>query len=258
MWQVHLKNVSNLASPPSAAAPDCADYIPEWDEIVAPMTGHMSARTNPALPTQDVCALPPATGFQRLDNQLYRVEIFQGGATLEQSTMVWSRDNAMVETTISSIDNDQVVVTDLGKDDLHSFDANQWVEIVLPEAELQDGSRFLAQISATDAMGVSTITSQRFRLCLRRTHMGSAPSSLGHDRTFVAAGNSASVGLDGSREWCPSQFYRRQLSNRRLLADSRAHSYRRRRMASLPNPEHEPYSPTTTRKCSAVLPARHH
>jgi hypothetical protein len=129
-----------------------ADY-PVWNQLVAAArtTGKLSAQTTPQQPGSNPCLLPPSAGYQGLENQLFRVEIFQGGTTRETSYFVWSRDNAMVETSIVSADaaNPNVIkVADLGKDDLHSFQVNDWVEVVNRDGELQGSPRFLAQIVA--------------------------------------------------------------------------------------------------------------
>jgi len=145
IWQVGLLKTAGITSPPSSA-PDCKEHFPEWDKLIAPMTGQMNARTVPPPPDQNPCALPPQAGYQSLDNQLYRVEIFNGGPDLSSSTFVWSRDNASVETNITNVDDQVLTVSDLGKDDLHRFAVNQWVEIIDPEGDLNGNPRFLSQI----------------------------------------------------------------------------------------------------------------
>jgi hypothetical protein len=156
IWQVGLKLISALSSPPSTL-PDCDADFPDWDKDIAAMTGQMNARSVPPPPDQNPCALPPTAGYQNLDNQLYRVEVFQGNSTRELSTFVWSRDNAMVETNITNVDDLVLTVSNLGKDDLHSFDVNQWVEIIDPEGDLQGSPRFLAQITDPPDTSTSTI-----------------------------------------------------------------------------------------------------
>ena len=156
VWQVGLLQTNAVSSPPSSA-PDCAQNFPEWDQLVAPMTGQLNARTVPPPANQNPCALPPQAGYQSLDNQLYRVEIFNGGSDLNSTTFVWSRDNATVETNITSVDDQILTVGDLGKDDLHAFAVNQWVEIVDPEGDLNNSPRFLTQISDAPDPGQSTI-----------------------------------------------------------------------------------------------------
>jgi hypothetical protein len=158
VWQVKLLPVATQTSPPSSplsspissppSSPlDCATDFQEWDQLVAPMTGMVNAQTVPPSASQDVCALPPTAGYQSLENQLYRIEIFQGGRTAAQSTFVWSRDNGSVESSISQVDNFDVYLHDLGKDDVLGFADGQWVEVVDRDDELQGTPRFLAEIT---------------------------------------------------------------------------------------------------------------
>lgn len=130
----------------------CEAQLPEWKSLIAGAntTGQMNAKAAPAPQTTNKCLLPPAAGFQGLQNQLYRVEIFHGGSQAE-ATIVWSRDNGMVETSIVSVNAttpNVVTVSSLGTDDLHSFAINDWVEIVDRDDELNGTQRFLAQIVA--------------------------------------------------------------------------------------------------------------
>jgi hypothetical protein len=117
----------------------------------------MNAQAPP--PGGDVppCQLPPSAGFLGLANQLYRVEIFQSGQYNADATLVWSRDNATVESDIVCIDATGIVyVSDLGKDSLHSFTENDWVEIFDRDDALLGTPRFLAQITAP--VGTSSAT----------------------------------------------------------------------------------------------------
>jgi len=78
------------------------------------------------------CGCQPiaAAGYQGLENQLYRVEIHQGG-DLTSATFKWSRENGSVVTAITSASKGSAIltVTSLGKDANLGFAAGQWVEI---------------------------------------------------------------------------------------------------------------------------------
>jgi hypothetical protein len=161
VWQVKLLPVNGLTSPlssplnsplnspltsPLSSPPSCSTDFPEWDQYVAPMTGMLNARTTPPGTDQNPCVLPPSAGYQSLENQLYRIEIFQGASTSAQATFVWSRDNATVESAITKVDDVHIYLHDLGKDSVLGFAKGQWVEIVDRADELH-GTRFLAQIT---------------------------------------------------------------------------------------------------------------
>ena len=162
VWQVKLLPV-NVASPPSSPPIDpftCKTPFPEFQQATAPSTGTLNAQTAPPKPEEDPCLLPPTSGFSGLENQLYRVEI-QNGGTLTGAggpvTFKWSRDNASVETSVVSIANNIATVKDTGKDELLSFANNQWVEVVDEESTLKAKPRALVQID-TVTTGTHEIT----------------------------------------------------------------------------------------------------
>jgi len=81
--------------------------------------------------------VPAAAGYQRLENQLYRVEIHQGGAA-GTATFKWSRDNGSVVSGVDGIDPaaHSITIRDPGRDAYLSFAAGQWVEITSDAVEL--------------------------------------------------------------------------------------------------------------------------
>lgn len=146
-WQVRLLEVN-------ATSKDdlCTTDFQEWDKLVSSFitTGTMNARAVPQQPQSNPCMLPPGAGFQGLRNQAYRIEVLSPGDQ-STATFVWSRDNAMVETAVTGVDPSHpnvLTVADLGKDDLHRFEVNDWVELVDRDDELAGSPRFLAQIVA--------------------------------------------------------------------------------------------------------------
>lgn len=144
VWQVKLLQVT----PPSAINPTCATSFTEWDNLTAKATGRLNAKTV-TVQGQNPCQLPPSSGYRRLENQLYRVEVQKGGP-LASATFKWSRDNASVETVIQNIDNSIITVADLGKDKELGFGLGQWVEIVDDESSLQSSPNPLVNIQMID------------------------------------------------------------------------------------------------------------
>ena len=112
--------------------------------------GLLNARAQPPDPTQDPCLTPPGAGYRRLENQLYRVEIHQGGP-LGTATFKWSRDNGTVVTAIESIKGSVITVHDIGPDDALGFAHGQWVEISDDALELNGLPGQLAQIDTVNA-----------------------------------------------------------------------------------------------------------
>jgi Family of unknown function (DUF6519) len=74
------------------------------------------------------CQPTPAAGYRGLENQLYRVEIHQGGDETT-ATFKWSRENGFVVVAVTSISGSKVSVDSLGPDANLGFSVGQWVEI---------------------------------------------------------------------------------------------------------------------------------
>ena len=124
-------------------------------------TGKLKARTTPPESSTDLCKLPPNTGYKRLENQLDRVEIHQGGELGEEPpypvTFKWSRENGSVVTAIDHIDygdiddeHQTITVADLGKDEVLGFASNQWVEVIDDRLELNGQPGYLVLIETID------------------------------------------------------------------------------------------------------------
>ena len=141
------KRIEELGGGSPALA--CGAHLAGWDALFAP-SGLLNARAQPPDPTKDPCLTPPGAGYRRLENQLYRVEIHQGGP-LGQATFKWSRDNGSVVTTIESITGSVITVHDVGPDDALGFAHGQWVEISDDALELNGLPGQLAQIDKVDA-----------------------------------------------------------------------------------------------------------
>src|SRR5207302_1159521 len=135
----------------SNVVPACDTDFPEWKAPpIAASTGMLNARTHPTDPEEQACLLPPSAGYQRLENQLYRVEIHQDSSS-GNPTFVWSRDNGSVVAAITSIGGNNVVVEDVGPDDVLGFATGQWVEITDDEMELNGQRGQLVQIANVDS-----------------------------------------------------------------------------------------------------------
>jgi hypothetical protein len=152
-----LKNLSVRAA--TLLGGLCRKGEQKLDELREPPTGALSARTKQQESTTNRCQVPPGGGYERLENQLYRVEIHssgnRGGARFK-----WSRDNGSVVTGIESIDHDkkEITVKDAGRDEYLSFANGQWVEVVDDRTELQGQPRKLLQVK--DLIGRTVVVEQ--------------------------------------------------------------------------------------------------
>jgi len=146
VWQVKVLP----AKPAGGGGVSCGDSLPDWDTLVAPSTGLLSARAQPTQATDSPCLLPPGAGYRSLDNRLYRVEVHQGGA-LGTATFKWSRDNGIAVSAIESVNGQDVTVHQFSQDDVLAFAGNQWVELTDDVLELSGQPGQFLQIDHVNA-----------------------------------------------------------------------------------------------------------
>src|SRR5262249_5886070 len=73
VYQVRLLSLG-LSSPLSPLSPlGCDTPLPELDQNPGLSTGTLNARTQPPQNQSNPCVLPPSAGYNRLENQLYRI-----------------------------------------------------------------------------------------------------------------------------------------------------------------------------------------
>ncbi|HJQ29860.1 MAG TPA: DUF6519 domain-containing protein, partial [Rubrobacter sp.] len=117
------------------------------DALGEPPTGTLSAQAEEESGATGPCEIPPGGGYERLENQLYRVEVHRSG-NKATARFKWSRDNGSVATGIEEVDvaNKEITVKDTGRDEFLSFANGQWVEVVDDDTELRGEYRTLLQI----------------------------------------------------------------------------------------------------------------
>lgn len=89
----------------------------------------LAARTRRAGEDPAATDLPPTSGYRGPENQLYRVEVHQGGRA-HAARFKWSRENGSVTLPIRAISGVSVEVETLGRDDKLGVDTGDVVEIV--------------------------------------------------------------------------------------------------------------------------------
>lgn len=150
VWQV--------GSLPVPDATGCLGEVEEWDELVAPSTGTLRARSRPGADDDRPCVVGAGGRYQRLENQLYRVEIHEPGE-LNEATFKWSRDNGSVVTSVQLFDGQDLTVGDVGRDALLSLATGQFVELIHDALELAGEPGELFEIDSVDAAaGVVRLT----------------------------------------------------------------------------------------------------
>ncbi|MDJ0666680.1 MAG: DUF6519 domain-containing protein [Desulfobacterales bacterium] len=111
---------------PVAAGADCSSAWNPPDQT----TGELTAGTA-ADPNEGPCVVPTGSGYTRLENQLYRVEVHHSGTvgSADPPTFKWSRENAWPLVRWLETDGDELVVTDLGRDEVVGLYDNRWIEL---------------------------------------------------------------------------------------------------------------------------------
>jgi hypothetical protein len=137
VWQVRWTTANPTGGTVGCAIPDSMILYP------AQSAGLLSTQVLPN-PASGACCLTPGTGYTGLENQFYRVQIHKGGP-LGTATFKWSRENASVATTVTSIANKGnaagkqatvLTVTSLGRDQVLNFTNGNWIELLDDNVEL--------------------------------------------------------------------------------------------------------------------------
>jgi Family of unknown function (DUF6519) len=100
----------------------------------------LAARVDPGIRTEDACVTPPESKYRGAENQLYRVEIHDGGAAGE-ATFKWSRDNGSVATAWLGGEGGNLQVAST-----RGFTEGNWVELSDDNTELLGQPGTLVQL----------------------------------------------------------------------------------------------------------------
>jgi hypothetical protein len=146
VWQVRV-TPEDVGTGTTCATPD--GEVPGWEAIVAPSSGRLTTGTFQVAQVDDPCELPPTGGYRGLENQLYRVEIHDGGQA-GSATFKWSRENASVGSRVSSVVSATVLEVDtLGRDDVLSIKTGDWVEIIDDDREFAQLAGEIRKVTVT-------------------------------------------------------------------------------------------------------------
>jgi hypothetical protein len=130
----------------AGAKGNCLTTFPEYESLIAPSSGKLSARAQKEGVSTDPCIVPPGAGYRGLENQLYRVEIHQGGTALD----VTSGGAGTLATRVQNR-NDQIKVAG------GTWSAGQAVEIFSSKAGSDPMNGTLAVVTQFDS-GSKTLT----------------------------------------------------------------------------------------------------
>lgn len=155
VWQVKL--IENIENEVNCTTPE--DEIPGWAAATAPSAGRLSTDTAEPSFEPNPCRIAPAAGYRGLENQLYRVEVHTGGP-LGTASFKWSRDNGSVASRVTHINStrDTITVESIGRDDVLSFHAGDWVEVTDDWRELHGLPGELRRISPNNGVNPNSRT----------------------------------------------------------------------------------------------------
>jgi hypothetical protein len=145
VWQVKVHELINSENL------DCstAKQDVEWQKKIRPSGARLTTSLDNKTSDSGPCVVPLASGYQGLENQLYRVEIHNSSSATGGPTFKWSRDNATVASRVSQILTlTQIVVEHVKRDDVLGFHGGDWIEILDDRHELHGQPGILRQIKS--------------------------------------------------------------------------------------------------------------
>jgi len=138
VWQVKILT--------GVGAVDCERPITGWPP--APSGGRLTTQVVTTQPIEDPCIIPLGGGYRGPENRLYRVEVHSGGE-LGVAKFKWSRDNGSVVFPVESyIAPNKVKLKQVGRDDVLSVRAGDWVEILDDKVEYLGLGGTMAKVAA--------------------------------------------------------------------------------------------------------------
>jgi hypothetical protein len=113
--------------------------------------------TRPEVPDAgNACLTSPDARFRGADNQLYRVEVHQGGnGQAGAATFKWSRENGSVVFPIVQLGDDTIKLAHLGRDKRLGLKVGDWVEIVNEEIVLRGDVPPLVQVESIEPIDMA-------------------------------------------------------------------------------------------------------
>ncbi len=132
-----------------------------------PSNASLRARARQANPATDPCVVLPEARYRGVENQLYRVEIHQGGKALQAggdkksaATFKWSRENGSATFPVVDLATDTtsntttVTLADLGRDRRLGLQVGDWVEFQDDNAVASHTPLALQQVTGVDQLGL--------------------------------------------------------------------------------------------------------
>lgn len=124
------KNAWQVKFLPAPDGANCSTPATTWDALLNPKPGTLAASVAKTASKSGPCIVDPGSGYRRLENQLYRVEVHIGGETLAKATFKWSRDNGSIVTRwLGQSALGEISVETTGRDKVLNLAAGSWIEL---------------------------------------------------------------------------------------------------------------------------------
>ncbi|MET9561868.1 DUF6519 domain-containing protein [Streptomyces tauricus] len=129
VWQVLPLALTDLGiETPEPSKDTVRDAFTRWSRDRAVASARLAARAErPGHADEDPCLVKPDARYRGPENQLYRVEVHEGGAA-KDATFKWSRENGSVVFPVDELDGTWVQLATLGHDDKLDLDVGDRVE----------------------------------------------------------------------------------------------------------------------------------
>ena len=157
-WRIKTRTTRSEEMDKALGSPDNDSlWTKVWEQLEQPPNrGNLRARCHVTKPDddEDYCIVPPDSHYRGAENQLYRVEVHNGGEA-GTATFKWSRDNGSIVFPIRNMNGSNTVFLEhLGRDNSRQgLKVGDWVEIVDDRSELSGPNqtpRPLSQVSVID------------------------------------------------------------------------------------------------------------
>lgn len=115
--------------------------------------GKLRARARLDKPSTELCVIPPESRYRGAENQLYRIEVHNGGTgagSATDATFKWSRENGSVTFPIRSLSGNTVILEHLGRDKHLSLEPGDWVEVVDEHIAMGEKAGPLAEVDTVN------------------------------------------------------------------------------------------------------------
>ena len=156
VWQVRIKNDFTEDQKRDVEKVNCKNLDTREGQrefkkaLQSEDRGLLRARAYVPEESGDVCIVSPESRYRGAENQLYRVEIHEGGNSSGHPTFKWSRENGSTIYPIQSVSDKTVVLESLGRDERFGLEVGDWVEVVDDDYTLLGKADHLLRVDFVD------------------------------------------------------------------------------------------------------------